>query len=552
MGERNGSIVAVAAGVAGAIGWHAHRVALGRLRDAISAERAWSRRLSDELHAVHTRSGPVGEDEDVRELVLRAAMGLLDAQKGVLLSRADADGDGDFDMVCAQGFEGDPEHLPIVQRFTGEVLARDEMVREDDVAGDPEIDNLVAVPVYLFDRFHGVVVCANRPGGFGDVDENVLLALGDQAGAALHSQRLHREKRDTHRGAVRMLGEVIAAHDPGMGAAAAEAATLAAAVARRMGIEGPERDALVCAAALRDIGLLAVPDGILGKAGPLTAEERSAMQRHPQVGFSVIGHLHALRDIAFAVLYHHERHDGLGYPAGLAGDAIPRTARAIAVIDAYCSITRERPHRPARTVAEAVAELVEHAGTQFDPEVVAAFVEEIDHPQLRSVDAGTTEAIVEWLLLPGDRQDGTPAGERLEASIDGLTQLPAHRAFHEAATDAAAVLIVELDGLPALNEREGYAEGDRALITAARKLQRAAARAGLIAYRDGGARLGVVMPDRDADALVRLRDDVAAEFALGPPVRLASAPRRPGQDGDALIAAARRGLHPVAVATDQP
>jgi GGDEF domain-containing protein len=555
MGDRRISVrvVSAAAAVAGALGWRAHQAALEKLRDAIREERIWSRRLRDELHEKQVRSQPLGEDEDVRDLVLRTAMGLLGAQKGILLSRADEDGDGDLDMVCARGFNQDPEHLPVVQRFTREVLANDEMVREDRVKGDAEIKCLVAVPVYLFDRFHGVVVCANRPGGFKDVDDNVLLALGDQAGAALHSQRLHREMRDVHRGAVQMLSELLAAADVRLGEGAVEAATLAAAVARRLNLEGPQRDALVCAAALRDVGLLVVPEAILAKAGPLTGDERALMERHPQVGFEVIGRIRELRDVAFGVLYHHERHDGLGYPARLAGDAIPRSARVVSVIDAYCAITHERPHRPARSSAEAIRELVEHSGSQFDPEIVALLAEEVERPQLRSVDAGTAEAIMEWLLVPERRHKAQAAAdaEAVTAGIDGLTQLGAHRAFREAAAEAAAgdapfaVLLVELDGLRSINERDGYATGDRTLVAAARKLQRAAARAGLAAYRDGAARFGVVAPGRDAEAARKLLEDVNTEFALGPAVRFAAVVRRPGQDGDAVIASARRELNPV-------
>jgi hypothetical protein len=194
----------------------------------------------------------------------------------------------------------------------------------------------------------------------------------------------------------------------------------------------------------------------------------------------------------------------------------------IAVIDAYCSITRDRPHRPARTLAEAVAELIAHAGTQFDPEVVERFVEELDTPQLRRVDAGTAQAVMEWLLLPDRGQDATAIAELVEPPIDWLTHLPGHRALHEAAAIAGGCpgLIVAVDGLGAVNEREGYAAGDRTLVTVARKLQRAAARSGLVAYRDSGDRFAILAPGHDGDAVQRLLEDVRAEFALGPSVHV--------------------------------
>ena len=147
----------------------------------------------------------------------------MEAERGLLISRADDDGDGSLDVVLSHGFEHDPSHSAVAQRFARAVLARDEILREDDprrpsdteaTAADGEIDTLVAIPLYLRDRFHGVIVCANRAGGFEEVGDELLLALGDHAGAALQHGRLEHELRDAHRSAVRVLTEAVAAQDP--------------------------------------------------------------------------------------------------------------------------------------------------------------------------------------------------------------------------------------------------------------------------------------------------------------------------------------------------
>jgi len=549
-GDRSGLGTAASA-LAAVAAWRlrstlAHRTARG-LRAAVLAERGWSRGLSDELHRLQQRGAPLAGSEDARDLVLRTAMNLLGAEKGLLLSRSDVDGDGDLDLVCAHGFERDPEHDSVAQRFARIVLERDETVREDDPPDGSELHCLVAIPMYLFDRFQGVVICGNRPGGFATLDEDVLVALGDHAGAALHAQHLHRELRDVHRGALRQLVALVDAGDARRGAAAVEAATLAAALARRLHLEPPQRDVTVAAAALADLGMLAMPAAVLQRAGPLTRDERAIVQRHPMVGFDVLGQVPGLRDVGFGVLYHHERHDGGGYPTGLGGDAIPPAARVVAAVTAFCAMTRDRSYSDALTPAEAARELVAGAGTQFHPEVVAAFLEELEHPQLRQVDADLAEAVASWLMLPA-----RPVPAALEAAearlTDNVTLLGGHRVLHEAAAALAAepgsfaVLAVRLPGLPAVNEREGYAAGDALLAGAARKLRRAAARTGATAYRDGGNRLVVLAPALDETAARRLADDVAAEFGLGPEVTVAFAVRQNGQDGAAVVAAARAAL----------
>ena len=195
------------------------RVLIRRLEQSRRAEREWNRELRAQLQQMYDSPRGRTGHEDVRSLVLQAAIQLVEAQKGILLSREDADGDGALDVVSSHGFEHDPRDSAVAQRFAHQVLALDEIIRDDtptdDVGvrspADAEIDALVAVPMYMRDRFHGVVVCANRPGGFEEVDDDVLLALGDQAGAALHHGQLRNEVADAHRATVRALVDLVTA-----------------------------------------------------------------------------------------------------------------------------------------------------------------------------------------------------------------------------------------------------------------------------------------------------------------------------------------------------
>jgi HD-GYP domain-containing protein (c-di-GMP phosphodiesterase class II) len=135
-----------------------------------------------------------------------------------------------------------------------------------------------------------------------------------------------------------------------------------------------ERVHLIRAAALHDVGKAAIPDAVLEKPGPLDEEEWAVMRSHTLIGERILAAAPALARAAELVRSSHERFDGTGYPDGTAGDAIPLAARIIAVCDAFDAMTTPRPYRPTPlSTDEALAELREGGGTQFDSAVVAAF-----------------------------------------------------------------------------------------------------------------------------------------------------------------------------------
>ena len=144
-------------------------------------------------------------------------------------------------------------------------------------------------------------------------------------------------------------------------------------IGEHLGLDREQLDALARAAELHDIGTAAVPDAILTKPAPLSAHEWTFVRAHPLIGERVLNRAPALRPVAALVRAVHERVDGTGYPDGLRGDEIPLGARIIAVCDAFEAMTRERPHRPTRSVADALAELRRGAGTQFDARIVEIF-----------------------------------------------------------------------------------------------------------------------------------------------------------------------------------
>lgn len=144
------------------------------------------------------------------------------------------------------------------------------------------------------------------------------------------------------------------------------------------GIVGRNLVDLYCGALLHDIGKIGVPDAVLLKAGPFTAEEQAIMRRHPEIGYRIIGRIGYFSGAAEIVHTHHEHYDGTGYPRGLRGTEIPHGARVFAVADALDALTVERPYRKAVSFAQARDEIVAASGKIFDPDVIEAFLRASD------------------------------------------------------------------------------------------------------------------------------------------------------------------------------
>lgn len=163
--------------------------------------------------------------------------------------------------------------------------------------------------------------------------------------------------------------------DDETGAHTRRVGNLAALIARAMGLPEHETEVLRTAAPLHDLGKLGVPDGILLKPGALTEGERATMRRHALVGANILSGSSAelLRCAEEIARTHHERWDGRGYPGGLAGEAIPLVGRIVAVADVFDALTHPRPYKSAWPIADAIREIVDKSGTQFDPVVVEAF-----------------------------------------------------------------------------------------------------------------------------------------------------------------------------------
>lgn len=178
-----------------------------------------------------------------------------------------------------------------------------------------------------------------------------------------------------YRGTAFLLGDVVTADDAYTGAHSHDVVGLSVAVADHLGLDPRSRHLTELTALLHDVGKITIPKAIINKPGPLTTEERELVETHAIEGerlLSQVGGL--LTEVGAIVRSCHERYDGLGYPDGLAGDAIPLIARLICACDAFSAMTTTRPYRAAMSHADARAELERNRRTQFDPQVVDAIL----------------------------------------------------------------------------------------------------------------------------------------------------------------------------------
>jgi response regulator RpfG family c-di-GMP phosphodiesterase len=186
------------------------------------------------------------------------------------------------------------------------------------------------------------------------------------------------ELKSASAGALESLVVTLDTRNPDASAHAKRVAEMAVKLGQALGVSGQALVDVEHGALLHDIGKVAMPDALIHKPGPLTEEEITIIRTHAQIGHDIIAVVPSLREAARIVLYSHEAWDGTGYPFGLSGDEIPIGSRITAVVDTFDALTWGRVYRDAVSYARAAAELVRCSGSQFDPDVVHAWLRLVD------------------------------------------------------------------------------------------------------------------------------------------------------------------------------
>ena len=239
----------------------------------------------------------------------------------------------------------------------------------------PTVRQLIVVPLVEGENIFGWLAAFNhrRDESFGTVESNLLASLGTLLGIHCGNRELYRQQSELLQNIVRALVSAIDAKDPYTSGHSDRVARFAVRIALELRCNPKMVNTIYMAGLLHDVGKIGIDDNVLRKAGRLTDVEFEHIKRHPELGHKILADLKQLAEVLPAVLHHHERWDGAGYPHGLAGSNIPKIARIMAVADSYDAMTSNRPYRSGMPVDKVYQIFREESGKYWDPEVIEAF-----------------------------------------------------------------------------------------------------------------------------------------------------------------------------------
>ncbi len=235
--------------------------------------------------------------------------------------------------------------------------------------GVPFIEDDVVGVIVLWDKID------NQP--FTKIDLEILKSLSEQAVVAIKNAQLYEETEQLTLGSIKTINELLDVNFGGDRGQLPIFGEIILEVGKELGLSGRELTHLDRAISLLDTGALALPEKTLLKKGKLTKKEFEVFKQIPMQGANLLRSIGSLRPIIPIVLHHRERFDGKGYPQGLKGEQIPIGARIVAVVDSFLAMVSKRTYREAFSTEQSIAEIQANRGTQFDPQVVDAFLKVI-------------------------------------------------------------------------------------------------------------------------------------------------------------------------------
>jgi HD-GYP domain-containing protein (c-di-GMP phosphodiesterase class II) len=329
--------------------------------------------------------------KELADFTVQTASALVGMETVVLL-RQDAE-DSLFKSVAARGLS--PEQVSVLRVRSGEgVLGRAIQAGKIVSVGEPvgaagvgPQESFLTAPYLLFplhvdSELHGLLVFCRPLQKDVQSDQIPVAALvARQLELTMDNLELFEDRRRVYTELVATLSHALSRRDPGSPQHGAQCQLLVRAMARDMHLPAMLTEQIEFGAILHDLGKLGISDTILNKTTDLTDAEYAEVKKHPQIGYEILHGVESMRGIAAMVLYHHEWINGQGYPEGLAGEEIPLGARMIGIVDAWDAMTTDQTYRKALSKSNAVGELRQRAGTQFDPKLIDVFLRVVDQSE---------------------------------------------------------------------------------------------------------------------------------------------------------------------------
>ena len=365
---------------------------LGRTaRQLRRANRALRERV-DHLATLEQASHDIGLVVDTHELFARVARycaPIIDTSNMRIALHARERQQVTVEYFVQEWEEQEPIQFPMGRGLTSHVLATkrtlclSDFEREVAALGiEPLYEGFQArswlgVPMIAEGEALGMMMFQSRkPRAFSKTQQAVLETLAGQIAMAIKNAQLHEGLRESILRTIIFIAKVLDAKDPYTHGHSQRVAKYAYHLGKELDVRGKSLELLRLAGLLHDIGKITISDRILYKPGPLTSQEFTVMKTHPMKGAELLANLaiEGIQDVVAGVRHHHESFDGQGYPKGLRGEAIPLAARVVMVADTLDSMLTDRPYRRSCSLKDTTRELQKHAGAQFDPAVIDAYL----------------------------------------------------------------------------------------------------------------------------------------------------------------------------------
>ncbi len=342
------------------------------------------------LHKVSEILARASSVEALFDSIVAAILEVSGGDRAAILMRPRDQASKDINMVTVRTKDGTASGAVTLSRtVVNDVLEKGISIYTDDALADDRyvggesivrqrIRSVMCSPLRTTDQILGVLyVDSMMAREFSEAELELLAAVGNQAGIALHRARLMEEVERLFFETMKAIASLIDAKDGYTHKHSERVAAFGVRLARHLGFDADARAVVELSGLLHDVGKIGVPDAILNKPGKLTDEEFTQMRLHPVHGARILSQIQSEKvvNILPGVRYHHERWDGKGYPDGLKGEEIPMLGRVLGVADFLDALSSDRSYRKGLSLDEALAMVKDLEGKAFDPVVVKAAVE---------------------------------------------------------------------------------------------------------------------------------------------------------------------------------